>query len=85
MQSGSSRIWTRVVESTSCDDNNYTTLFNDASIILIEEKESYYLTHCWGDKRVHTFPKGIGPKVNVIMRAEFELAYFEVTVKHFSH
>ena len=25
MQSVSSRIWTRVAESTSCDDNHYTT------------------------------------------------------------
>ena len=25
MQSVSSRIWTRIAESTSCDDNHYTT------------------------------------------------------------
>ena len=25
----------------------------------------------------HIFPKGINPKVNVIARLEFELAYFE--------
>ena len=29
---------------------------------------------------VHTFSKGISPKVNVIKWLEFELAYFEVAV-----
>ena len=41
-----------------------------------------------GDKEFHTFPKGIRAKVNIIARLEFELAYFEVTVKllrHFNH
>ena len=33
-----------------------------------------------GNKGVHTFPKGISPKVNVIARLEFELAYFEAAV-----
>ena len=32
MQSVSSRIWTRVAESTSCEDNHYTT---GTSIIII--------------------------------------------------
>ena len=35
--------------------------------------------------RVHTFPKGISPKVNVIAWLEFELAYFEAVVKHFNN
>ena len=30
-----------------------------------------------GDKRVHAFPKGICPKVNVIAWLEFEPAYYE--------
>ena len=29
----------------------------------------------WEDKEVHTFPKGICPKVNVKDWLEFELAY----------
>ena len=33
-----------------------------------------------GDKGVHAFPKGINPKVNVIGRLEFELAYSDVGV-----
>ena len=44
----------------------------------------YYLTHCWGDKEVHTFPKGISPKVNVLARLEFELAYYDVTIQYIS-
>ena len=31
------------------------------------------------------FPLGIILKVNVIERLEFELAYFEAGIKHFSH
>ena len=37
------------------------------------------------NKDVHTFPKGISPKVNVIARLEFELAYYDVTVHYVSH
>ena len=32
---------------------------------------------------IHTFPKIIRPKLNVIPRLEFELAYFEAAVQHF--
>ena len=32
------------------------------------------------DKGVHTFPKGISLKVNVIAQMEFKLAYLEATV-----
>ena len=34
---------------------------------------------------VHTFLKGICPKVNVIARLEFELAYYDVAVQLFSY
>ena len=33
----------------------------------------------------HIFDKGISPKVNIVVRLEFELAYIWSTVKHFSH
>ena len=36
----------------------------------------------WG---FNTFPKDICPKVNVLLWLEFELAYFETVVQHFSH
>ena len=51
-------------------------LFN-AKVMLLEEQQWYYLTHCWEDKGVHTFPEGICPKVNVIARLEYELAYYD--------
>ena len=35
--------------------------------------------------KIHTFPKGISPKVNVIALLEFELAYYDVAVQHISH
>ena len=37
------------------------------------------------EKGVHTFPKGICPKVNVIARLEYELAYYDSAVHHFNH
>ena len=48
----------------------------------------YYLTHNWdGDMRVHTFPKGISPKLNIIiiMWLEFELDYCDDAFQHISH
>ena len=43
------------------------------------------LTHSWENKGVHTFPKGICPKVNVIVQLEYELAYYDSAVHHFNH
>ena len=45
----------------------------------------YYLTHSWEDKGVHTFPKGICLKVNVIALLEYELADCDFTVHRFNH
>ena len=47
---------------------------SNAKAILLEEQKWYYLTHGWEDKGIHTFLKGICPKVNVIAQLEFELA-----------
>ena len=33
-----------------------------------------------GDKKVHTFPKGINPNVNVIPRLVFELANYDCNI-----
>ena len=49
----------------------------DPKAIFLEEQQWCYLTHSWEDKGVYTFPKGICPKVNVIVRLEFELAYYD--------
>ena len=48
--------------------NGISSLFRlfNAKAILLEEQSWYYLTHSWEDKGVHSFPKGICPKVNVI-------------------
>ena len=37
------------------------------------------------NKGVHTFPKGICPKVNVIARLEYELVYYDSAVHRFKH
>ena len=41
--------------------------------------------HSWEDKEVHTFPKGIYPKVNVIALLGFELAHYDSAVQRFVH
>ena len=63
---------------------NLLGLFN-AKSILLKEQYWYYLTHGWEDKGVHTFTKGICPKVNVIAWLEFELAYYDSAVQRFNH
>ena len=67
--------------------NGISTLFRlfNAKAILLEEQKWYYLTQSWEDKGVHTFPKGICPKVNVIARLEYELAYYDSAVHRFNH
>ena len=40
--------------------------FFNAKAILLEEQSWYYLTYSWQYKGVHTFPKGVCLKVNII-------------------
>ena len=69
------------------------SLFNGISTFVgylmskpfLEEQKWYYLTHSWEDKRVHTFLKGLCPKVNVIARLGYELAYYDSAVHRFNH
>ena len=35
-----------------------------------------------GDEVVHTFPKGIGSKVNVIISLEFDLAFYDFAIDY---
>ena len=46
--------------------NGISTLCRSFNAKVILKEEQYYLTHSWEDKGVHTFPKGICPKVNII-------------------
>ena len=48
-----------------------------------KEQKPYDVTI--GNKCVHTYPKGINPKVNVIAWLEFELAYYDAVVYHANH
>ena len=48
------------------------------------QKNLYYLTVNWRNKKVHAFLKGIRPKVNEIVGLDFKLAYFDDTVQHFN-
>ena len=59
---------------------NFHGLFN-AKAILAEEQQEYYLIHSWGNKGVHAFPKGISPKVIIIVWLEFKITYFKVAVQ----
>ena len=59
---------------------NIQGLFN-AKVILVEELLWYALTDSWGDKWLHTFPKGISMKVNLIDRLDFDHAYHHVTIQ----
>ena len=63
------------------------SLFNAISTFVdyLMPKPFSYLTHSWEDMGVHTFPKGICPKVNVIARQEFELACFDFADHRFNH
>ena len=63
----------------------YQPLWVNAKFILLKDQQYYYLTHSWGDKWVHAFPKGISLNVNVIVQLEFEVAYFATVVQHVSH
>ena len=62
----------------------YLGMLSNAKAILLEEQLWYYLTYSWEDKGVHTFPNSICPKVNVIARLEFELAYYDSAVHRFN-
>ena len=53
--------------------------------IHLEKQYLYYLTHSWDDKVVHSFSKGVCPKVNVTARLDFELTYYDSADYRFYH
>ena len=66
--------------------NNYGLVWFLCLMALFNAKAIHpRRTRNWEDKGVHTFPKGICPKVNVIVRLEYELAYYDSIVHRFNH
>ena len=53
--------------------------------IFVEEKLWFCLIHSWVDKGVHTFLKGISPKVRLIARLEIKPVYYETAGQRFTH
>ena len=52
--------------------------------LSFKKNSSSTIQHITGRiRRIHTFPKIICPKVNVIARLEFELAYYDSSVHRF--
>ena len=78
-QTQSSLVW------FLCLSTSVGYLMPKPSFFFLEEQQWYYVTHSCEDKGVHTFPKGICPKVKVTARLEFELAYSDSTVHRFNH
>ena len=59
---------------------NLLGLFNAEYIRL-----GYYVTHSLEDKGFCIFHKVICPKVNVVARPDFDLAYYDSTDQRFNH
>ena len=51
---------------------------------LLKWQQWYYVTYSRGVRGLHTLTKDIKMKVNIKAGLEFELAYFEDVVEHFS-
>ena len=65
---------------------NLFGLFNTK--VIIQNNSGRTMKHVawrWENKGFHTFPFGISPKVNVIVRLELELTDCDVTVQLVSH
>ena len=63
---------------------NHCRLFN-AKAIFVDEQQWYYFTHSWEDKEVHTFPKSIRLKVNVVARLSFKHTLYDSAVHCVNH
>ena len=63
---------------------SFKNKFSKKPLLYKLYKYIFFLTQSWEDKGVHTFPKGICPKVNVIVRLEYELAYYDSAVHRFN-
>ena len=54
-------------------------------IALVKDRSGAIQLYSFRNKGVHNIPKGISPKVNRIVRLEFELTYYDDAVQHVSH
>ena len=57
----------------------------DLGVMVMKCYSTFLKAQSSEDKVIHTFLKSIGPKVNLIDRLEFELAYYDVAVEYISH
>ena len=64
------------------ETSNFINELYNTKAILIDKPQRYC---SWWKMGVHTFRKGISPKMNVIVQLKFKLTYFEVTAHHINH
>ena len=57
----------------------FHTLYNE------KKKRKKKFSRLLGEYGVYAFPKGISPKVNVVVWLKSKLTYFKATVQHLSH
>ena len=77
--------WFQVLQ---CITNNSIKHRSFVYIQLINQRvlfQKIQFSISWEDKGVHAFPKGICPKVNVIVRLEYRLTYYDSAVHCFNH
>ena len=68
-EEGQRMHWLKHCEYNNEDEPNIPNTLSD--------KNWYYLIHSWRDKEVHTFPKGINPKINIIVWLDYQLIFFK--------
>ena len=81
------RLLRRVLEFHVCTINKsaHTKKVWKLYLMILVYIYIYIYIYTWRNKEVHTFPKDISPKMNVIERLEFELSYYDAAVHHVSH
>ena len=67
------------------DLNNQYTEVNLVSLFkAILAHQWYYFTHSWRNKGVHAFHNGNSSKINITVRLDFELTFFDVADRQFN-
>ena len=68
-----------------CETQSVSSRIWTRITVSISNDDNNYTTGTSVDKGVHTFSKSDCPKVNVIARVEYELAYYDSAVYRFNH